>query len=198
MQDLFYEESVLTQNERSEKTKYYVFKTFSVVSYVIAVVWGIVMLMTFPFGSGNVLINILFVLIPLALFIASGIIIGKFKDRFCVDYDYTFVSGSIRFSKIIKNVKRKNIIKFEVQSIEKIGYYGNSFFDRYSAMSGIKKHILTSNTEPAEGKNFYYMVVNSGGQKYLFVLECTETFLHNILKFSNRTIFDDEFFKKQK
>ncbi|MBQ6922448.1 MAG: hypothetical protein IJQ66_05095, partial [Clostridia bacterium] len=101
MQDLFYEESVLTQNERSEKTKYYVFKTFSVVSYVIAVVWGIVMLMTFPFGSGNVLINILFVLIPLALFIASGIIIGKFKDRFCVDYDYTFVSGSIRFSKII-------------------------------------------------------------------------------------------------
>ena len=63
-------------------------------------------------------------------------------------------------------------------------------------MPNKKQMILTSNAEPAQDKGFYYMVVNAGGQKYLFVIECTETFLSNILKFSNRTVFDDEFFAK--
>lgn len=197
MQEIFYEESVLTENKGSAKTKYYIIKTISVISYVLAGLWGIVMLFTFPFGQGNLLFNILFVLIPFALFIASGVISGKFKDKFYVDYDYTFVSGSIRFSKVINNIKRKNILVFDVQSIEKIGRCGSATFDRYSAMPDKKKLILTSNDAPIDGKDFYYMVVNTGGQKFMLIIECTETFLHNILRFSNRTIFDDEFFKKQ-
>lgn len=197
MQKIFYEESVLTQNTGSAKTKYYIIKTWSVISYVIAALWGIIMLFTFPFGEGNIWLNILFVLIPFALFIASGIVAGKFKDRFYVDYDYTFVSGSIRFSKVINNVKRRNILIFEVQAIEKIGRYGSATYERYSVMPDKKKMILTSNETPVEGKDFYYMAVNTGGQRYLLLIECTETFLHNILRFSNRTVFDDEFFKKQ-
>ena len=197
MQEIFYEESVLTQNTGSAKTKYYIIKTWSVISYVIAALWGIIMLFTFPFGEGNIWLNILFVLIPFALFLASGIVAGKFKDRFYVDYDYTFVSGSIRFSKVINNVKRRNILIFEVQAIEKIGRYGSATYERYSVMPDKKKMILTSNETPVEGKDFYYMAVNTGGQRYLLLIECTETFLHNILRFSNRTVFDDEFFKKQ-
>lgn len=197
MQDVFYEESAVTQSKGTAKTKYYICKTLSVISYVIAGLWGIIMLLTFPFGEGNILLNIVFVLVPLILFVVSGIVLGKLKDKFYVDYDYTFVSGSIRFSRVIKNVKRKNIIVFETQAIEKIGKYGSTTFERYSSTPDKKLVVLTSNAESSNGKDFYYMVVNSGGQKYLFVLECTEVFLINVLKFSNRTIFEDGFFDKK-
>ena len=197
MQDVFYEESAVTQSTGTAKTKYYICKTLSIVSYVIAGLWGIIMLFTFPFGEGNILLNIVFVLVPLILFVVSGMVLVKLKDKFYVDYDYTFVSGSVRFSRVIKNVKRKNIIVFETQAIEKIGKYGSATFERYSSTPDKKLLVLTSNAEPSNGKDFYYMVVNSGGQKYLFVLECTEVFLINVLKFSNRTIFEDGFFDKK-
>lgn len=195
MQDVFYEESATMQNTGAAKTKYYICKTISIISYVAAVLWLVLAISFFPL-EGAILINILILAIPFAMFLTSGILIGKLKDKFYVDYDYTFVSGSIRFSKVIKNIKRKNIIVFDTKNIEKIGRYASTTFERYSKMPGIKQNVLTSNTEPENGKDFYYLVVNVGGQKYLFILECSETFLSNVLRFSNRTVFEDDFFNK--
>ena len=196
MQDVFYEESATMQSTGPAKTKYYICKTFSIISYVIAVLWLIISISYFPL-EGNIFINILFAAIPFALFLLSGIFLGKMKDRFYVDYDYTFVSGSIRLSKVIKNIKRKNILIFDTKNIEKIGRYASQTFSRYESMPDKKRLILTSNVQPENGKDFYYMAVNVSGQKYLLILECSETFLSNILKFSNRSVFEDEFFNKK-
>ena len=123
--------------------------------------------------------------------------LGRIKDKFYVDYDYTFITGSIRFSRVIKNVKRKKVLFFETNNIEKIGRYGSNTFSRYDAMPDKKKIYLTSNSEPAEGKAFYYMVVNVNGQKYLLILECSDVFLVNILKFTGKLVFEDDFFNKK-
>lgn len=196
MQEVFYEETALTQNVKSSSTKYYIFKTLSLISYAIALIWLIFAISFFP-SEGNILINILFAAIPAAMFIGSGFFFGRIKDKFYVDYDYTFITGSIRFSKVIKNVKRKKVLVFDVKNIEKIGKIDSSSYAKYSAMPEKKRVILTSNIEPAEGKDFYYMVVNAESQKYLFILECTETFLTNIYRFTGKIVFDDEFFKKK-
>ena len=196
MQEIFYEETATIQNAGPAKTKYYVIKTFSIISYVIAITWLVINIMIFP-TEGNILLNILFVAIPFVLFLASGILLGRIKDKFYVDYDYTFVTGSIRFSRVIKNVKRKNVLVFDTHNIEKIGRYGSNAFARYAAMPNKKQIYLTSNSEPAEGKAFYYMVVNSNGQKYFLILECSELFLINILKFTGKLIFEDDFFNKK-
>ena len=63
-------------------------------------------------------------------------------------------------------------------------------------MPGISKNILTSNYTPTDGKAFYYMVVNTAGDKKIFVLECTETFIFNVMKFANKSILDEEFVKE--
>lgn len=196
MQEVFYEESATMTNTGSAKTKYYIFKTFSIISYVLAVLWFIIIFYFFDF-SGKVLIKIIFALIPFALFIASGIVIGRFKDKFYVDYDYTFVTGSIRFSRVIKNVKRKKVLVFDTANIDKIGRYGSDVFNRYESMPGIKKLVLTMNNEPQEGKDFYYLVANVGGQKYLLILECTELFISHIIRFSSRTVIEDGFLNKR-
>ena len=196
MQEVFYEETASTQNVKSANTRYYTIKTFSVISYTVAVFWLIISVMFFPL-EGNTLINIVFAAIPFVIFLGSGILLGKVKDRLYVDYDYTFITGSIRFSKVIKNVKRKNIVVFDVKNIEKIGRYGSDTFNRYSAMSDKKRIILTSNVEPAEDKAFYYMAVNAEGQRFFFILECTELFLSHILRFAGKLAFEDDFFKKK-
>ena len=129
------------------------------------------------------------------MFLATGIILGILKNRFYVEYDYTFVTGSIRFSKVIKNAKRKFIVKFECSDIEKIGKVGSGTFSKYYKMPGVTAKILTSNPNPAEKKDFYYIVANTNGDKVIYILECTEMFMVQVLKFSNRLVLEEDFKK---
>lgn len=197
MQEIFYEESAKIQDEGSAKRKYYIAKTFMVISYVLAGIWGLFCFM-FIIDVKHVLSSLIFSLVPLALFIVSGIVLGKFKDKFYVDYDYTFVSGSLRFSRVIKNVKRRHIMNFNASDIEKIGAYGSESYERYELMPDVKKKILTSNETPEDNKDFYYFAVNTAGDKYLLVLECSELFIVNVLKFTNRTVLDQELLNKKR
>ncbi len=195
MQEVFYEESASILNAKSASFKYNLLKTLSILSYVVLGIWLFVVIMFYEFNPKNILLDIILLLIPTALFFVSGFILGRFKNKFYVEYDYTFVSGSIRFSKVIKNYKRKFIIKFECSDVEKIGRVGSETFEKYYSMQSINKSILTSNDEAGEGKDFYYIVVNTNEDKYLFILECTQTFLVNILKMTNRTVLEGDFKK---
>ena len=198
MKELFYEESAKTRNEKSAKTKFYIFKTLSVISYLLVGVWAFVIYIGFDLRVFNesaltIILSLLYYLFPLALFIVSGVVLGKIKNRFYVDYDYTFVSGSVRISKVIKNYKRKTEIVFDASTIEQLGKVGSATYEKYYATPGIKKLLLTPNTEAEEGKGFYYIVVNSEGSKKLLVLECTELLMANILKFSNKIVLEKDF-----
>ncbi len=190
MQEIFYEESSNQRDVGSGKTKYYIFKVLSIISYIFVGLWALMFFIFFEF-KGNILLNLVIALIPFAMFLASGILLGRFKDRFYVDYDYTFITGTIRFSKVIKNIKRKHIVSFETSDIEKIGKYGSETFNRYSLMPGIKSVVLTSNSIADENKEFYYIVANVNGEKKIYILECTETFIVNVLKFSKRSVLDE-------
>ena len=192
MKEIFYEESAEIQNRRSASTKYNVLKTVSILSYVLLCVWIMLVFVGYEF-SGNILVHIIIVLIPAIMFFLSGFFLGKLKNKFYVDYDYTFVTGSIRIAKVIKNIKRRFVIKFDASDIEKLGKYGSDTYHKYEKMPGIAKFILTSNVSASDGKEFYYLVVNVDGVKKLLILECTETLMVNILKFANKTIIEEDF-----
>lgn len=192
MQEIFYEESARIQNEKAAANKYNLIKVFSILSYVIFGFW---LFISFNFyGLTTVwFVDLLFILVPAVMFLSSGIILGKLKNKFYVEYDYTFVSGELRISQVIKNIKRKFILKFDVKTIEKLGFYGNETYLKYEKMPGISKKILTSNISATEGKDFYYIVVYVQNDKKLLVLECTEELIVNIIKFSNKAILDEQF-----
>lgn len=114
MQEVFYEESSLLNKEKAALGKYRLLKTFSIISYVLA---GLVVLMFFYFynlENFSVLVFAISVLLRIALFLFFGIMLGRMKNSMYVDYDYTYVSGSIRISKIIRKIKRKKY--FEIRS----------------------------------------------------------------------------------
>ncbi len=196
MMELFYEESAVVNNEKSASTKYNVFKIISIISYVLCALWFMLVFIAFDWGSGNTILNIVFVLVPLLMFFVSGLIFSKFKNKMYVDYDYTLVSGSIRVSKVIKNIKRKFVVKFDASNIEKIGTYGSGTFEKYDKMPGTTKLTLTSNYTATDNKKFYYIVAVINGDRTLMIFECTELFIVNILKFSNKMVLEEEFSKK--
>ena len=196
MKEVFYEESAHIQNEKSASVKYYVFKTLSIIFFVMAGFYVFIFFNFTPIDetfTQNLLLNIIFIIVPLALLIVSGIVFWRFKNKFYVDFDYTFVTGSIRISQVIKNFKRKLVYNFETSAIEKMGKYGSDTYNQYDKMPGIKKKFLTLNYTADEGKDFYYLVVNIDETKNLLVLECTELFMATVLKFSNKTILEKDF-----
>ena len=199
MREIFYEESVKVQNEKAETRKFNMYKTISTILYVLAGIWAIMIYFTLDtriFTEGSVLLGILYVVVPLVMFVGGGILFGIFKKKFYVEYDYTFVSGSIRIARVIKNYKRKPLLMFEARDIERLGKYDSETYYKYESMPGIKKTILTSNRTPSENKDFYYIVVNCEGEKKLLIIESTEIFLVNILQFAKRTILEEGFGKK--
>lgn len=194
MQEVFYEESATIQNQKSAARKYNTFNIFSIVFYSLMIIWLIISINFAPVGGGF-LPAFIFIVLPFAMFLVSGILFGKFKNKFYVDYDYTFVTGSIRISKVIKNIKRRFIVMFETSSIEKIGKYGSETYQTYENMQGIVRYIFTSNSIASDGKDLYYIVASINSEKTLMILECSELFIVNILKFSNKNILEKEFSK---
>lgn len=197
MQELFYEESALVQNAQSSTRKYNTFKSLSILFYVLTGIWVLCFIFLYQIYLENPLFDIIIFLIPTILFIVSAIIFGNFKNRFYLDYDYIFVSGNIRVSKVIKNVKRRLLISFDTQYIEKVGLYGSKTFFKYNEVVGISKMIFTQNDIPADNKDFYYIVANVNGEKKLMIFECTDLFIKNVLKFSKKTVLEEELVSKK-
>ncbi len=200
MRELFYEESakIAPEKEKSEIRKFNTYRILSIIFYVFAGIWFLLVYFTLDtrvFTEGNLFLAILFVVMPFILFIGCGILFGLFKKKFFVEYDYTFVSGSFRIAKVIKNYKRKPILMFDASNIERLGKYDSETYQKYESMPGIKKLILTSNKYAQEDKDFYYLVVNVEGEKKLLIIESTKTLLINILQFAKRTILEEGFGK---
>ncbi len=195
MQDLFYEESTTLINEKVEQKKYNLVKFASIFTIFLIVFW-----VYFDFNFldlSNLFVVITAGILPIVIFVVFALVLGKIKDKFCVVYDYTFITGSIRISKVIRNTKRKSVIKFECSEIEKIGKIDSELYNSYlnQIHNGLEFICATSNHVPLDGKNFYYVVVNALGKKTLIKLECNKELIMNIIKFSKRTIIDGELLK---
>lgn len=192
MQDILYEECVECVNSKNEKIKYYLLFTFSILSFFLALLCFYIVINFVNINTSNVLIKMLIAFIPSVAFIVIGVMLLNFKNNFCLDYDYIFVSGSLRISKIVKKVLRKDVIKFNTDQIGKIGPINSKFSKKILENKAYKKLILSANDKPLEGKDFYYITVFNNGENYMLILECTKQLIVNLLKFSKRTVKDEE------
>ncbi len=194
MREIFYEESSHIQNEKKAKTIFIVFTVLAAISFIMMIFWFFMIgfVKVEDLKKGNIVVNIIYLFVPSLMFLGLGILSMNFRSKFYVDYDYTFVTGSVRFSKIIRNVKRKNICSFNVEAIEKVGKVDSETFNMYLKMPGIKKKPLTLNVYPSN-EDFFYMVVNTDKGKELFILDCKEEFIATVLRYSNRGILEKDY-----
>ena len=188
MKDLFIEETVEIVDYTSAKRKYNIFNILSILSYVASVLCA--MFLTFiPIGGVDFYV---FGILPIVVFIIGGVLLGKSRDTFYVEYDYRFINGEVNISRVINSKKRRKGFEFRCVVLEKFGVYNSESFKKYENMPNVYKSIMTGNIYPAKKKDFYYVVYTDKDKKRLIIMECTTQFVKCMMSYCNKFIFDEE------
>ncbi len=192
--DVFYEESAIASNSNKKQKKYNILTIASSVFLVLGILWIIIGFYTVDVTSiGD---WIAWGMICVWLFTA-WFLLRMWKMRINVSYDYAFVSGELRISKVININKRKLVARIDCDDMIQFGDADNPSFDRFRNDPNVKMVICTSNDIASEGKFFMYILAEYNGRK-LFVLECRELMLMHILKFAKRNKLESDYVMQEK
>ncbi len=208
--DAFYEESAVNRNATKGQKKYRIVHVISVVCLVVAIIFLFVCLTNIPFGTPGAdatqdaiqayeMVKFLCIFSGFqALFFGSfWFLLYQVKKRINVSYDYCFVSGELRISKVFNINRRKLIARFDCADMMQVGDIDNSSYERLKSDPSTKEVICTPNDEAAEGKFFMYILAGYEGKK-LFVLECREALLMNIMKFAKRSVLESDYVMQER
>ncbi len=190
--DVFYEESSVAQNSIKEGRKYKLFNVIAIVFLSLGILGLILAFAIIPMSM------IVGWLIFIAWFFVGWFAFTRIRNRYNVNYDYTFVSGELRITRVFNVNKRKPLARIQAEEIVQMGDVESEEYDRLAGVPDTKKVICTSNVQAAEGKFFLYLLVASNGEKKLYVLECRETLLTHILRFVNRTVLERGYIPQEK
>ena len=201
----FYEESAINLNEKKQKRLFNIFHSLQVVFTSLAIIWVILFggFLPFPDSSkgetfATVLPDWIFFAFMLISFIGGAVLLSHFKKRFNISYDYACVYGELRISKVINQRKRKLVARIDPASVIQVGDVESASFDRLLKHPGLKQVVCTPNDQPANGKFFMYLYVQQEGTKKVFLLECREALLLNLMQYLRRDILDREYVPQDK
>lgn len=200
--DAFYEESAVDRNSRRGARTYRILHIVSVVFLIIAVLLFVTFLFNFPWQATTdeakgwqFFFGFIGVLGLSCL--ATWFVFYKLKSHFNVSYDYCFVSGELRISKVFNINRRKLVARIDCEDMLQVGDIDNSSYERLKSDPLTKQIVCTPNDEPTEGKFFMYVLANYNGKK-LFILECRENLLMNIMKFAKRSVLESDYVMQER
>ena len=203
--DSFYEESAVNLNEKKQTTVYSILHGVQVVFVVLALLWGLFFMGFLPLPDeskgetfAQVLPDWIFFFMVLLSFITFAVICSIAKKRYNVSYDYVCVSGELRVSKVFNGKRRKLVCRLDPADILQIGDMDSPSYDRLVKTPGLKEVVCTPNLVAANGKFFMYVYGNADGMKKIFLLECRESLLVNMMQYLRRDVLDREYVPQAK
>ena len=195
--DSFYEESARNLNERKQKNYFKICHIAQIVFIVIACVWAWFGFNFIPFNKEEIPSWILFFML-LTTFIVAAVAMSTLKKRFNISYDYICVEGEIRIAKVLNQKKRRLVARIDPMAIIQVGDMESESYTQLRALPGLKEVVCTPNYTAAEGKFFLYVYAQLEGAKKLFLLECREALLINIMQYLRRDVLDREYVPQDK
>lgn len=200
-----YEESAINLKENKHKTYYLVALAFQILFIAGAVLWAIVMLLLLPLPNPEknvpfiaVLPDWIFFFGVLFTLICGAIVLRMVKRRFNVSFDYLCVSGELRISKVFNVKKRKFICRLDASQIIQLGDIENPSYERFRKMPGVKEVVCTPNMTAGRDKFFMYIFAHHEGTKKIFLLECREGLLINLMQYLRRDVLDRDYVPQAK
>ncbi|MBR2023048.1 MAG: hypothetical protein IJ996_00840 [Clostridia bacterium] len=197
--DVFYEESAINANSAKNEKRYKVLNVGTIFFMTLAIFFFFLAIMLFPVKNVKESLGLtIFFGGNGAVFLLFWFILSRIKKRINVSYDYTFVSGELRIIKVFNVNKRKRVDVIHCDEILQMGDADNPSYERLRSAPNTKEIICTSNYEPMEGKFFMYLLVGGNQMKYLFLLECREQLLMQLLKFTRRSVLESDYVMQEK
>lgn len=195
-----YEESAISLKAKKEAKLNKVFQIAAIVFFAFAVVFAFIFLPTIPGlitaakeQQASPVLAIITVVLGIVMLVAMGLLLWFFRRRFNVSYDYTFVEDELRITKVFNERKRKFITALKADQILKIGYCSaDSYKTSLAGLAGKKPKFMSPNSEPAEDKDFVYILNSSSMGKTMYVLECRTMLLEYLVRATGRSKFTKE------
>ena len=212
--DVLYEESAVNQKSKKAEKKY---KILNVISWIVFALGIFCALIFFTLCLPYFLTSMdsappedvsvedwqgqiaggrgmgIFIIMQFVFFALVWVMLYMLKKRVNISYDYTFVSGELRIAKVFNINRRKLVVRIDAAEILQLGDVDNESYDRLRADPGIKQEVVTPNEEPSEGKFFMYVLIGGSNGRKMYVLECREELLVNILKFAKRGTLESDY-----
>ena len=207
--DIFYEESAVNQNAKKGERNYKIVNAFYYLFLILTIFAGFGAFFNFPLplGSGATaeqqeayeLMKFMFgfIIFLFLTFLGFTIVLNMLRRRINVSYDYVFVSGELRISKVFNVNKRKLVALINQEDVLQVGDADSSSYERLRSDPQTKEVICTPNVLAGEGKFFLYVLAVSNGKK-LYVLECREELLLNMMQFLRRDVLDRDYIPQAK
>lgn len=207
--DVLYEESAVNANAAKGEKRYKILNLFTWFFGALALIFAIL----FVIGLVSFLMamsamkaedraaaigSLIFYFMMITLFGGPWLACFLMKRKINVSFDYTFVSGELRISKVFNVNRRKFLYRIDAESIQKMGDADSPSFDRVISDPSVKKIVCTPNAEPSGGKFFLYIVTSESSGRRVYILECREELLINILKFVKRGILESDYVMQEK
>ena len=207
--DVLYEESAVNANAAKGEKRYKILNLFTWFFGVLALIFAILFvigLVSFLMAMSSMkaedraaaIGSLIFYFMMITLFGGPWLACFLMKRKINVSFDYTFVSGELRISKVFNVNRRKFLYRIDAESIQKMGDTDSPSFDRVISDPSVKKIVCTPNAEPSGGKFFLYIVTSESGGRRVYILECREELLINILKFVKRGILESDYVMQEK
>lgn len=201
-QEMFLEESAVQQDTRQAKRWYVMFTILMVLCILCAVSTLLVDIIYFLFAEVDddtltqIIIFLVVLLVVAIAFIVGAVLCNRFKHRYYVSYDYTYVSGELRIAKVTHAIRRKILYMLTDEQFLQIGRYGSESYKKLKASPDSKEEVLTMNEEPSAEKEFFYIHAATKVGRRILVLECRPSFIMTIIKNQTRRITESEFYRK--
>ncbi len=194
MRDIFAEEVVRNEKYKSEKVKYNIMTFLGVICLLLFFVWIINFIVNFVALLGdNFIINLILNILPGAALLGAFILFFKFRNKFCIEYDYTLVDDSLRIDQVVKSVKRFKMIDVSTKDITRIGKFGSDTYNSLVENSVFDINLYSPNESPLDDKDFFYISCYIQGAQKILVLETTEEFVSLILKNCKRGVLEADY-----
>lgn len=193
MIESFLEENVTRKDTQFVKHKYRLFQIASIFSIILGCV-GLVfayLSLYLPVEEGSsfksVVVVLIFYMVMAIGFFVLAYVFRRLRNNSIVDYDYTFVSGSLRIAKVVNQSKRRPLIAVDCSTIEAMDKIEADTFKRYETMAGMKKVTATPNMD-VDGVNLYYLFCKKDSQPTLLIFEPSDALLVQIRRNSKNIL----------
>ena len=201
--DVMYEESAVDQNAARNSKKYAILHVLSMIAILLAGFFLVLGIFMIPGQAKDDAVHAEVQTVCFLLFLQAAVFAGlwffltKWKSRMNASYDYLFVTGELRISKVIGNRRRKLIAIIDCEDMQQIGDVDSDTFESLHRDPSTTMIVCTTNHIAAEGKFFMYVLAAHEGKK-LFILECREELLTHILQFTRRGVLDKQYVAQEK
>ena len=202
--EVFYEESAVNRNAKRGAKTYTVLNVVSKICLVIAafgLITGIMNIPTNPTGElgqeAKELLSMLRILciggFVLAVLSFLSFLYFSYAKSLCnVSYDYVYVTGELRISKVFNVNRRKLVAMIDSNEMLQIGRVNSDSFERLRSDPSVREVVCTKNKEADTGKDFIYVLTSHNG-KTMYVLECREMLVAYMMKYVKRTVLANDY-----